>query len=163
MLFLQLKMLTVWLSSVWSITIEPPLPRFPFSLARLHSSIIRRMQAANDRLPIGPIERIHPKRFEVIIDLNLTHRGGRPAARQWVIDNIEVAKRMAGVRDAGQGIHFQKDQPSSQYLFARLEARVALETLLGATRAIELATDAPLPLHPSPVFRGVTRLPVLLR
>ena len=46
---------------------------------------------------------------------------------------------------------------------ARLEARVALEALLGATRAIELATDAPLPLHPSPVFRGVTRLPVLLR
>ena len=46
---------------------------------------------------------------------------------------------------------------------ARLEARMALEALLGATRAIELATDAPLPLHPSPVFRGVTRLPVLLR
>jgi serine protease AprX len=111
------------LAAIAELTIEPPLPRLPFSLARLHSSIIRRMISANDRLPIGPIERIHPKRFEVIIDLNLTHRGGRAAARQWVIDNIEVAKRMAGVRDAGQGIHFEKDQPSSQYLFARLEAR----------------------------------------
>jgi cytochrome P450 len=46
---------------------------------------------------------------------------------------------------------------------ARLEARVALEALLAATRTIELAEDGPLPLHPSPVFRGVTRLPVRLR
>src|SRR5687767_378116 len=111
------------LAGIAELTVEPPLPRLPFSLARLHASLIRRMQSASDRLPIGPIERIHPKRFEIIIDLNLTHRGGRPAARQWVIDNIERAKQIAGVRDVGQGIHFQKDQPSSQYLFARLEAR----------------------------------------
>ena len=111
------------LAGVAELTIEPPLPRFPYSLARLHSSIIRRMQSASDRLPIGPIERIHPKRFEIIIDLNLTHRSGRAAARQWVIDNIDRAKELAGVRDGGQGILWQKDQPTSQYLFARLEAR----------------------------------------
>ncbi|MFL5616876.1 MAG: S8 family peptidase [Gemmatimonadaceae bacterium] len=111
-------------AAVAELTIEPPLPRLPYSLARLHASIIRRMQSANDRMPIGPIERIHPKRFEIIIDLNLTHRGGRAAARQWVLDNIERAKELAGVRDGGQGILFQKDQPSSQYVFARLEARV---------------------------------------
>jgi cytochrome P450 len=45
---------------------------------------------------------------------------------------------------------------------ARLEARVALEALLAATKRIELGESGPLPLHPSPVFRGVTRLPVRL-
>ena len=129
-------------------TIEPPLPKLPYSLARLHASVIRRLQSASDRLGNGPIVRIHPKRFEIIIDLNLTHRGGRPAARQWVLDNIEHAKQIAGVRDAGQGIHFQKDQPSSQYLFARLEARavsalVQLDIDTATVRAEELraATD----------------------
>jgi cytochrome P450 len=46
---------------------------------------------------------------------------------------------------------------------ARLEARVALEALLAGARELELAAADPLPLHPSPVFRGVTRLPVRLR
>jgi cytochrome P450 len=45
---------------------------------------------------------------------------------------------------------------------ARLEARVALEALLAATRSIERAGSDPLPLHPSPVFRGVTTLPLRL-
>jgi len=45
---------------------------------------------------------------------------------------------------------------------ARLEARVALEALLAGTRAFERGDAEPLPLHPSPVFRGVTRLGVRL-
>jgi cytochrome P450 len=45
---------------------------------------------------------------------------------------------------------------------ARLEAQVALAALLDRTRAFERVDDAPLPLHPSIVFRGVTRLPVRL-
>jgi cytochrome P450 len=46
---------------------------------------------------------------------------------------------------------------------ARLETRAALEALLGRTRRLEAAADpATLPLHPSPVFRAVTRLPVRL-
>lgn len=45
---------------------------------------------------------------------------------------------------------------------ARLEAQVALRTLLKHTRQVELATSEELPLHPSIVFRGVTRLPVRL-
>jgi cytochrome P450 len=45
---------------------------------------------------------------------------------------------------------------------ARLEARVALEALLAATSSFARADDAPLALHPSPVFRGVTRLPLVL-
>lgn len=45
---------------------------------------------------------------------------------------------------------------------ARLEARVAVGALLERTRAIERAGDGELPLHPSPVFRAVTKLPVRL-
>jgi len=45
---------------------------------------------------------------------------------------------------------------------ARLEARVALGALLRRTRSFALASDEPLPLHPSPVFRAVTRLEVRL-
>jgi cytochrome P450 len=41
---------------------------------------------------------------------------------------------------------------------ARLEALVALRTLLARTKGFERTDDAPLPLHPSIVFRGVTRL-----
>jgi len=43
---------------------------------------------------------------------------------------------------------------------ARLEAQVALESLLQHTRSLERVDDSPLPLHPSPVFRGVTSLPL---
>jgi cytochrome P450 len=48
---------------------------------------------------------------------------------------------------------------------ARLEATVALETLLARTRSVEAAFGdaSELPIHPSPVFRGVTSLPVRLR
>jgi cytochrome P450 len=45
---------------------------------------------------------------------------------------------------------------------ARLEARVALEALLRRTRSIELLDVGELPLHPSPGFRAVSRLPVRL-
>jgi cytochrome P450 len=45
---------------------------------------------------------------------------------------------------------------------ARLEARVALAALLAGTRSIERAGSGELPLHPSPVFRAVSSLPVRL-
>lgn len=46
---------------------------------------------------------------------------------------------------------------------ARLEAQVALESLLQHTRSFERVDDSPLPLHPSPVFRGVTSLPLRIK
>jgi cytochrome P450 len=48
---------------------------------------------------------------------------------------------------------------------ARLEAAVAIETLLARSRSLEaaFASEAELPMHPSPVFRGVTELPVRVR
>ncbi len=45
---------------------------------------------------------------------------------------------------------------------ARLEARVAIGALLARTRSFERRGDALLPLHPSPVFRAVTQLPLRL-
>jgi serine protease AprX len=110
-------------------TIGPLQPKSTYSFALLHATIIRRLLAANERLAspddpgAQPIVRIHPKRFEIIIDLNLEYPGGREAARNWVLANIETAKEQAEVHDAGQEIHFEKDRRNSQYLFARLEAR----------------------------------------
>jgi cytochrome P450 len=45
---------------------------------------------------------------------------------------------------------------------ARLEASVALEVLLARTASFERSGSGPLPLHPSPVFKAVTKLPVRL-
>jgi cytochrome P450 len=45
---------------------------------------------------------------------------------------------------------------------AALEAEVALDVLLARTRAFHRPDDAPLPLHPSIVFRGVRSLPLVL-
>jgi cytochrome P450 len=46
---------------------------------------------------------------------------------------------------------------------ARLETKVAIGTLLSRTRSFERTGDEELPLHESPVFRGVTALPLRLR
>jgi len=112
-----------------------PLRRTGYSLAFLHAAILRRLLAANERLASQPqpdpqpIRRIYPKRFDIIIDLNLEYPDGREGARRWVVDHIESAKKEAAVHDSGQQIQFEKDQPSSQYLFARLEAR-AIQRLI---------------------------------
>ena len=44
---------------------------------------------------------------------------------------------------------------------ARLEAQVALRALLARTRSFARIDAAPLPLHPSIVFRGVRSLPIV--
>ena len=95
-----------------------------YSFARLHAAVIRRALAANEKHGSkAPILRVYPRRFDIIIDLNLEHPRGREAARQWVVENIEAAKTKAEVRDAGQEIHRERDNPNSQYVFARLEGR----------------------------------------
>lgn len=107
--------------------IEKLQPKSAHSFAMLHASVIRRLLAENEAFgPPGqrPIAAIHPKRFEVIIDLNFEHPGGRQAARQCVLDHIEAAKTLARVKDAGQEVLSEKNQLDSQYVFARLEARV---------------------------------------
>jgi len=57
----------------------------------------------------------------------------------------------------GFGVHFCLGSN-----LARLEAEVALRALLERTRSLELASQEPLPLHPSPVFRAATSLPLRL-
>ena len=101
-----------------------------YSLASLHATIIRRISAANERLSQveeapkkSPILRIHPTRYEVIIDINLEYPGGREEARRWIYQNIEEAKNKAKVYDAGQDVHLKKEQRESGYMFACLEAR----------------------------------------
>jgi serine protease AprX len=127
---IELKRRQALEAAIQAQTISPLVAGGPYGFARLHASIIRRLLAANDRpsssaeTPAKPIVQILPTRFEVIIDLNLEHPGGREAARKWVLDHIEAAKDQAEVHDAGQEVHLEKDQSNSQYLFARLEARV---------------------------------------
>ena len=128
--------------------IDPPLPKTPYGLARLHAAVIRRLLMMAERLDPPPMLRVHPARFEVIIDLNLEHPGGRAAAREWVLTNIERAKAEAGVRDAGQELHYEKDQPNGQYMFATLEARaiqklVELDMAHARERAAEYQAKSP--------------------
>jgi len=108
--------------------ISPLVPGQHYGFGLLHASVVRRILNENERLALSnprssPLVRLGPSRFEVIIDLNLTHPLGREAARQWVIDHVEPAKTAADVHDAGQEVHWEKDDPNSQYLFARLEGR----------------------------------------
>lgn len=107
-------------------SIAPPEQDRQLSFAQLHAAVIRRLLALNDKKDPAerPIARIHPTRFEVMIDLNLEYPGGRSKAREWVLEHIEEAKRRANVRDAGQRVHLQKENVNSQYVFARLEGRV---------------------------------------
>ena len=124
--------------------ITEPVTGSPHGFARLHAAVIRRLLALNDRLspergPIAPILSIFPERFDIIIDLNLEYPGGRPAARKWVIAHIAAAKARAQVDDAGQGLHLEKDQLTSQYVFARLEAdviRALVELDMDAAEAV---------------------------
>jgi serine protease AprX len=109
--------------------------RLHVSFAMLHAAVIRRLMTLNERVARirrgetgpKPIRSFHPQRFEIIIDLNLEHPGGRKAASDWVITNIGEAKKRAQVKDDGQNVHFEKSQSQNQYLFARLEARAIRE------------------------------------
>jgi cytochrome P450 len=72
-------------------------------------------------------------------------------------ERFDVARDANPHLSFGLGIHYCLGAN-----LARLEARVALGALLRRTRRFALAGDEALPLHPSPVFRAVTRLPVRL-
>src|SRR5262249_55955339 len=62
----------------------------------------------------------------VIIDLNLDYPGGRDAAKDWIANNIQVAKANIGVSTDEQRVR-KKSELSKQYVFARLSGRVIKE------------------------------------
>jgi cytochrome P450 len=72
-------------------------------------------------------------------------------------DRFDVARAENRHLAFGFGVHYCLGAN-----LARLEAQVALRALLAATKSFARATDGPLPLHPSVVFRGVRSLPLRL-
>jgi serine protease AprX len=62
----------------------------------------------------------------VIIDLNLDYPEGRDAAKDWIVDAIQVAKANIGVSGEEQRVR-KKSDLSKQYVFARLNGKVIRE------------------------------------
>jgi serine protease AprX len=73
-----------------------------------------------------PRGRAKPASHHVVIDLNLEHRHGRPAARDRALELIEEVVAEVG-RDKTQGVNHNKSRFGDQYLFARLEGGVIRE------------------------------------
>jgi cytochrome P450 len=91
----------------------------------------------------------------------------------WVLSWLASGNRDERVFEHGERFEIRRDRnPHLSFGFgthyciganlARLEARVAIEALLRGTSSVERTDDDPLPLHPSPVFRSFTRIPVRL-
>ncbi|MBA2622488.1 MAG: S8 family peptidase [Chthoniobacterales bacterium] len=98
-----------------------------YSFTAITGPVVRKLLALNADLPVRPILRILPSRFDVIIDANLDLPDGRQAAKDWIRENIEAAKKNVRVSDEEQHIHERKTELSNQYVFARLEGRVIKE------------------------------------
>ena len=113
------------------------------SLALLDGPIIRQLLARDAMAEHPVIDRIWPQRFDVIIDINLAFkltkagadRAGLPgtegqnpdprsAAKVLIQKYIELAKEQCHVGDADQGVDLLKTNPSTQYVFARLQGDV---------------------------------------
>jgi len=72
-------------------------------------------------------------------------------------ESFEIAREKNAHLAFGFGTHYCLGAN-----LARLEARVAIGALLSRTKSFERRGDEDLPLHPSPVFRAVTQLPLRL-
>jgi cytochrome P450 len=72
-------------------------------------------------------------------------------------DVFDVARQKNAHLSFGYGTHH-----CLGHNLARLEASVALEVLLARTASFERTDMGELPLHPSPVFKAVTKLPLRL-
>lgn len=119
--------------------------RREYIFARLDRKVRREMLSLDEQAAFATqqgaraIAFIWPTLYELIIDLNLEYPGGQPktpplegkyeagrkGAREWVKDNVSLAKQQIGVGDDDhQRVKLRKSETSQQYLFARLEARV---------------------------------------
>jgi cytochrome P450 len=72
-------------------------------------------------------------------------------------DTFDIRRQKQGHLALGFGPHYCLGAS-----LATLEAEIAIRVLLQRTRSFRRTDDAPLPIHPSIVFRGVSSLPMLL-
>ena len=105
-------------------TIGPLQPKSAYSFALLHAAIIRRLLAENERLALTktpgaqPIERIYPKRFEIIIDLNLEYPGGRAGGAAMGDRSHRARQRASGGARRRTGSSF-RERPTEQPIRVR--------------------------------------------
>jgi cytochrome P450 len=141
----------------------------PDALAHLRAEPGLAASAIEEVLRYSSPVQLDPRRATQPLELH----GERIEANQIVVCWIGSANRDADVFSAPE--RFDITRSENRHLafgfgthyclgsnLARLEALVALRTLLARTRSFERTSDAPLPLHPSIVFRGVTTLPLRL-
>jgi len=142
-----------------------------------HPEALARLRAEPGLLP-GAVDEVLRYSSPIQMDPRRSTRpvellGQRIAAEQFVLCWLGAANRDETVFAApdafditrannrhlafGFGPHYCLGAP-----LASLEAEVALRVLLVRTRSFHRTGDEPLPLHPSLVFRSVTRLPVEL-
>jgi cytochrome P450 len=136
-----------------------------------------RLRAAPDLVPStveevlrhsSPVQ-MDPRRATRPVELE----GHRLEADQFVVCWLGSANRDETVFEDGE--RFEIGRADNRHLafglgthyclgsnLARLEGQVALRALLRHVRRFERTDSEPLPLHPSIVFRAVTRLPVRL-
>ena len=92
----------------------------------------------------------------VIIDLNLDYPGGRDAAKDWIVNNIQVAKANIGVSTDEQRVR-KKSELSKQYVFARLSGRVIRELVRLDVEHAGVEAKAATRTEPSKTSAGKSR------
>jgi len=141
----------------------------PAELARLRADPALLPSAIDEVLRFSSPVQLDPRRATRRVEL----RGEVIEAGQIVVSWLGSANRDEAVFADGE--RFDIARVDNRHLafgfgphfclganLARLEAQAALGALLAATREFALASAAPLPLHPSLVFKGVTELPLRL-
>ncbi len=141
----------------------------PAELARLRADPALLPSAIEEVLRFSSPVQLDPRRATRRVEL----RGEVIEAGQIVVSWLGSANRDEAVFADGE--RFDIGRADNRHLafgfgphyclganLARLEAQAALGALLAATREFALASAAPLPLHPSLVFKGVTELPLRL-
>jgi cytochrome P450 len=141
----------------------------PDALARVRDEPALLPSAIDEVLRYASPVQMDPRRATRDVDLH----GQRVAAGELVVGWIGSANRDEDV--FAEADRFDVTRADNRHLgfgfgphyclganLARLEAQVAVGALLAQTARFERMDDEPLPLHPSIVFRGVTRLPLRL-
>jgi cytochrome P450 len=141
----------------------------PAALAALRADPARTSTAVEEVLRFSSPVQMDPRRATRTVELH----GVTVAADEFVLCWLGSANRDETVFERPETFDVtRRKNPHLAFGFgphyclgaalATLEAEVALRVLLARTSDIRRVDDAPLPLHPSIVFRGVRSLPVVL-